>query len=573
MSAIASAYPMFWLMFAHHQNTRGAPMAFANKPYMVEILASLPNLEEAVISKCVQTGFSEALLAYSIWRAGWSSRRIAYTLPQFQARKRFVQGRFDPLVEQVPSYRMRAGAGERKGRGAPTSVTKTVDNIAVKNFGRGVIFFLSSATDSDFVELSVDTLIVDEYDLCDQANIAKAEDRLAASPYPQRFLVGNPGLPNFGIDGAFNNTDKRRWHFQCGCCGERQPIDWEVNMVVKDNSGVWLPRDTARATQLAGYQRSPRRDMDIRPVCRRCHKPFDRRAKGGSWVAENPSRFVRGYTTTRLDDINTDAWRMYMKWLEAQSDIRKLATFYNSDLGKAAEASGIAVTVEDIQAALDGHYLDRHGGEHYGEFDVVAGVDVGSVLHVEIDILESRAKPNGPNEDGDATDEGPPARRCVFAGTVPNFDALKDLMRQYSVDACVVDAQPELHAAQNFRDDMNSETDTAVWLCKFHNAELPRRQSYGFHRDFRARVVQVDRTQLLDATLDDIRNGGQTFPVDIISSVPKWIDEMRAPVRVVDEEKQRIAWKSDAKADHYRFANAYARVAQDILGAGVKIYD
>jgi len=567
MSAIAAHYPMFWLMFAHHQNTRGAPMAFANKPYMVEILASLPNLEEAVISKCVQTGFSEALLAYSIWRAGWSSRRIAYTLPQFQARKRFVQGRFDPLVEQVPGYRLRAGSPDKRSKAAGHAA-KTVDNMSVKNFGRGVIFFLSSATDADFVELSVDTLIVDEYDLCDPTNIAKAEDRLAASPYPQRFLVGNPGLPNFGIDAAFNNTDRRRWHFRCGCCGERQPVDWEVNMVRKENTGLWVPRDVERAVGLAGYQRSPRRSMDIRPVCRRCNKPFDRKAQGGQWVAENPSRFVRGYTTTRLDDINTDAWRMFIKWLDAQSDIRKLATFYNSDLGKAAEASGISVTVEDLQAALDGHYLDRHAGPHYKDLDVVAGVDVGSVLHVEIDVLERRTAANA----NDA-DEGPPARRCVFAGTIPNFDALKDLMRRYSVDVCVVDAQPELHAAQNFRDDMNSETDTTVWLCKFHNAELPRRQSYGFHRDFRAHVVQVDRTQLLDATLDDIRNGGQTFPVDIISGVPHWIDEMRAPVRVVDEEKQRITWTAGAKADHFRFANAYARVAQDIMGAGVKIYD
>jgi hypothetical protein len=43
---------------------------------------------------------------------------------------------------------------------------------------------------------------------------------------------------------------------------------------------------------------------------------------------------------------------------------------------------------------------------------------------------------------------------------------------------------------------------------------------------------------------------------------------MRAPVRVMDEDKGRITWVEGNAADHYRLSDTYARLAYDLCNIG-----
>ena len=185
----------------------------------------------------------------------------------------------------------------------------------------------------------------------------------------------------------------------------------------------------------------------------------------------------------------------------------------------------------------------------------MAGIDVGSkALHVNIAILKR-------NDDTDKR-----TRVGRFVGTVATFDALYDMLLRFHVNAAVVDSRPEMRMAQALRDKCLETGVCDLWLCQFHPTERVGRESYGRRLDYARRVVTVDRTQLLDATLDEMRMNPpqKVFPEDVWH-VPGWGDEMVASRRVLNDRGDKFIWDEGNADDHYRFADAYERVAADML--------
>lgn len=535
ISTLAREYPVLGLALGTHRTTRSAPLSFASRPYLVELYAEARELEEAVFCKAVQTGISEWMVQVMFDAAGWRGRIVAYVLPNYKVRNRFVQGRIDGLLTGVAAYRDRCPGG-------PVGETQAgAANLALKRFGRGALLFLGSETETDFVEFSADLLIVDELDACNQTNIALAHDRLRESPFPQRLFCGNPSMPRTGIARAYDDTDRRRWFHRCGGCGERQPLDFFRNVVERDDAGRWAPRD----------RRPPGR---VRPVCRRCARPFEREAKGGAWVAERRHK-RRGYHMSRLDIISEDLGALVAEWKRAQGDPNLTQAFFNSVLGLPYEFEGARLTVEHLEAASrDQPETDRDGGDAYVGQIVTAGVDVGAVLHVMVSVVDRDA-------------EGRPVRASRLVTTCRTFEEVADIFRRYRVDLAVVDAAPELHKAQELRDTFVDEGGTVVWLCRFHPTPRIGAQKYGIRLDYQTQLVQCDRTGVFDASHEDIVSGRRSFPSDVWS-VNGWSDQMRAPVRVVDQERARIVWTEGSAADHFRCADVYDRLAADLLDSG-----
>ena len=87
--------------------------------------------------------------------------------------------------------------------------------------------------------------------------------------------------------------------------------------------------------------------------------------------------------------------------------------------------------------------------------------------------------------------------------------------------------------------------------------------------DYRRKVVSIDRTQLLDATLDDLQVDPprKKFSEDVWR-VKGWADQMTAPKRRKSENSDRFIWDEGNAEDHFRFADAYERVAADLLNRG-----
>lgn len=555
VAGVAALHPMLRIALLYHRNTRGQPLAFRDKPYLVELYRDLPACEDVVVRKAVQTGVSELCIQLALERAGWSGRIVAYVLPSYSIRDRFVQKRIDPLLQHVPEYRDRTPGGIASAEGGRTR--KAAGNLKLKQFGEGSVLFLGSNTPGDFVEFSADVLVIDEFDQCDPGNLARARDRLRASPYPQEVRLGNPTLPRVGISRLYDDSDARRWFHRCGHCGHRQPLDWWANVVEQDDDGKWQPRDRRRGDVLAAQNATTAKaGQDIRPVCIACRSPFERVAEGGLWVPAHLDRVVRGYSMSRLDVLSDSLWGLLREWNDAQGNSERLSAFYCSVLGVPYEFSGARLTHAMLGDAAVAEGIDYLGGTEYGARVVTAGVDVGTVLNVSISTTEAPAEP-----------DGPPVRVARYIGAVRTFDEVADLFRRYRVDVAVVDAMPETRMAQGLRDQFVEEGGTQVWLCRFAPTPRVGVQRYGMRLDYQTHAVTVDRTQAFDATFDDIRDGHRRFPEDIFT-VFGWADQMRAPVRVLDEAKQRIRWENGSTPDHYRLADLYDRIAHDLMDLG-----
>ena len=530
-AAIEERYPLLGIAMSHHRTTRGEPLSFADKPYLVELYCDAPKIDGFDAMKAVQVGWSELLIQLVFERASLG-KIAAYILPTYQLRDRFVQRRIQPPLEQVPYYQQYLLDG--------------TGSLRIKRFGKGSLLFLGSNTVNDFIEFSADVLVVDEYDRCVQQNLALARDRLRASPCPQLFRIGNPTQAKRGVSALYDNSDGRRWFHRCTRCGERQPLEWQVNFVMRGVDGKWLIRDTENAT-----------GGPIRPVCRSCNKTFFRVAEGSSWVAERPSKTRRGYNPTRLDVLSQEIRPLWLEWIEAQHDTYKVQAFYASVLGRPYEPEGSCVTMSMLADAATGVPMDRGGAAALAEQTIVAGIDVGSEeLHISI----SKVYQNSDERQ---------VRELVWTGTVRSFDGAYDALVRYSVTAAVCDARPEIRKAQELRDKCAERGVCDLWLCQFHPTGRVGAEAYGLRRDYARKMVTVDRTQLLDATLDDMRitPPRRVYSEDVWTA-PGWADQMQAPKRVPNQTGDKVLWDSGNAADHYRFADAYERVAADLVGSG-----
>jgi len=533
LAEIKREYPLIGLALTIHRSVRDTPITFKDKPYLIELYKDFPVIKSADIIKAVQTGISELMIQLILERSGWAHKICAYVLPTYSLRNRFVQKRIDPLLDRVPEYKSRAhGSG----------------NVAGKRFGRGSLLFLGSNTPSDFVEFSADIMVIDEFDRCVPENIRMARDRLRASPNPQLFRLGNPTIPKFGVDGLYEKTDQRRWYTKCPRCNGWQPLDWLINYVHRDKSGRYIPRDKE------AFEIKKPDNFDLRPVCRFCHKPFNQwEAKKSQWVAENRDSVKRGYRISRLNVLNQNIWELYGEWVEAQSSSMLLMTFYNSVLGMAYIPEGSYITDDMINKACIGDPMDEVGGEKYKNEMVSMGVDVGSLLNFVISINKTNAA-------------GERIRECVAAGTVMTFDQLERVIRNYHANVVVVDVRPETRKVKELRAKFIGSIETVVYMCQFHRSAKVGAVSYGIKVDGRSGLITVDRTQVLDATLDELNNGLRIFPEDVCS-VKDFAKQLKAPKRVLKDGDDNFIW-TKGPADHYRFADAYDRIAADQLSGG-----
>ena len=135
-------------------------------------------------------------------------------------------------------------------------------------------------------------------------------------------------------------------------------------------------------------------------------------------------------------------------------------------------------------------------------------------------------------------------------------------MLRYHVTTCVIDAMPETRMAQELRDWALYQS-IDVWLCRFHPNARIGNEAYSRKLNWETKEVKVDRTQIMDATFDEIVGGKRVYPNDI-ATILGFHDQMKASVRVLDSEKSKITWSEGSQSDHYRFADVYDRIAFDL---------
>jgi len=443
-----------------------------------------------------------------------------YVLPTDTWRNTFVANRIDRCIQNTPLYKNNAKPAKKD---ADSRGLKTLFGVNWK--------FVGSQQRGNFYEFPAGTVIIDEYDLCNQDNIIYALDRLAAAERPRVREFGNPTNSGRGIAEEYERSDQKTWHLKCPACNAWQIPGWFAHFVEQGDDG-WRLRGGA----------SP--DM----ICTSCGKPMDRLARG-QWVAKYPDRKISGYQVSRLfGDVRPIVGDLFDEWLDAQYNQTKLQRFHNNVLGLPYESSGNKITEADIKACMA-----DYGLEASCERPCIAGADVGGVIHLKI---------------AEVVDNEEILR---WAGTVPTFAELKRVCRLFNVQLGVIDWLPDTHSVRDF---IWAADTPGVWYgCRYH----PTPNISDFKVDHRELTVTVDRTQSLDAHHESWLRKEQRVPRgwETIDN-GEWVKQMTAPVRQEVEKPSGnvYVWDEGGKPDHHCHAGNYCHIAKQIYqgaGCGVEV--
>jgi hypothetical protein len=509
--------PRWFFATKFHKTTKGKPLDFVSSPFLEPIYRD--NCQEMVIMKAMQVFITEFLLCDSLALAD-NGLSIFYVLPTESLRNIMVHERLDRLLLSVPYYKSQCSKELKKIEGIPET-----DSVGLKAFGsKGMMLFVGSNSKVPFLYFPADCIVIDEYDRCDQENIAMAPDRLMASDYKLKRFASAPTVEGFGIDEKYEQSDQRRWLVKCEHCGKWMGVDFFKSVVreVSDRRYVLIDQEW---TEKAG--------RDIYTICPSCHKPFNRLAKG-EWVASYPQRLVHGYgSISQMISHKSMVKEIYDEFVKALANEYKKQRFYNSVLGQAYTSTGAKLS----RALLDGcikagqSYNMPSMAEH-----TTMGVDVGNVMHVLI------------------SDHPESKRRPVFIGTVQSFDDLHALVSRYGVDMACIDYEPERREALRFQEKAQCE----VWVCDYS----PHPQNTEEKIDYDKRFIVADRTQVADAFVGDITTQVLLLPANAPTLEDgEFFNQLCAPTRVMDEDTGLYRWTAGSKPDHFFHAGIYERIA------------
>jgi hypothetical protein len=236
----------------------------------------------------------------------------------------------------------------------------------------------------------------------------------------------------------------------------------------------------------------------------------------------------------------TNVPKLVKKFFEAINDLSLEQIFFNSDLGIPYSGKGVKLTPAILDECVDGYgMLQTYTGDRH----IVMGVDVGNKLNVSVAELIGTT------------------RRKIFIGTFSKFTQVNDLIKKLKVKCCVVDARPETRKVKEFRD---ANKKNLVWLCDYQRSD----SILDAQVNEEDQTIKVDRTQSLDSSHKDYI----TMPQKVI--LPRnarsiddgdFYKQMCAPTRIYNSDKNVFTWEEESKADHYRHADNYEKIAQYIL--------
>lgn len=263
---------------------------------------------------------------------------------------------------------------------------------------------------------------------------------------------------------------------------------------------------------------------------------------------------------SQMDVPSVTLWSMWLVFQEALTDPRRLRRFYSGMLGLPFAREGSRITDEDLRAARGLIPLDHDGGPAYEEMLVVAGIDVGLLLNVVVSVVEDipidAEVPEG---------ETRQVRRRVFAAAV-KWGALDDILDRYHVDRAVIDWGPELEKTREFAERHNLESHQRIWRCRFHTTPKTSLERWAMELDHTEEIVKADRTSIMDQTFTELRNGSLVLASDILQ-VQGFAEQMKASTRQLNSKRTRYIWDEDGRADHYRLADVYERLALEVHAA------
>jgi len=498
---------------------RGKRVSFQDHRYQIEPLCI--EAPQITIKKATQGGWTQIFLwlAFHLLRFKRAPQGVIYMLPSRGRAYKISQSRVQTIIEENE-----IAIGRHM---------KRTNNVLLKRMGHAWLYILWGTLNINIQKLDresealsgdpADAVMVDESDLMNQEAIGKAKQRTAHSALKWMRQLANPTVPGFGIDKAYEDSDKRVWMTRCQACNEHTSLDREFPDCLRpDENGI------------------------IQRVCIRCGRPVD--VNLGEWVPEHPSRSADhvGYWWSQLVSTTVSAKSI----LDAYRDPSTMAPgmtlsdVYRKILGRAHVAAKDKLTSDQVLACCRDYAVVVAS-----TVPTAIGMDVGKDVLYMVAVHPLEAK----------------ALRLIGAWEFRGehcWDLANAMAKALNAHTQVVDGMAETFAARKYQ----KKGTGYVFLAQYND------KISGYNYNMGSGVVSAKRTELLDQTHWLATYPGKLslpYPSQVIKDFALHMSNM-TKVPQEDPESGAIHYVYVKMGpDHFRHALGYAVLAANRMSPTV----
>lgn len=490
--------------------------------------------EMMVGQKAAQMGYTEVALDKCFKAIDIDGVSVMYILPASNPdASDFSTARFDPALEMSPHLR---------------SMFSDVKNIGHKRAGNANLYIRGSRSRSQLKSVPVGLVILDEIDEFKQENIPLIFERMSGQLNKQSFLLSTPTIDHWGINSYYRRSTQNHFFFVCPRCSKLTELTWPDSIVITGDD--WTDPGVANSFL----------------QCKECKGRLEHQAKR-EWLSikgTKPARWVPTYTNTSVEGFHINQLysptvrpdELAVAFLKGQTNPTDEQEFYNSKLGLTHVVEGARITDDDIHECTASHSKVSFSQPHSL---VTMGVDVGKWLHYEI----TQYYDDGSNSsDINLQAEG----KLIAEGKCLHFEELDDLMRNFTVASCVIDANPERRKALEFAQRFYGY----VKLC-FYATGITSKQ-INIHKE-EEHTISVDRTSWIDVALGRIHRRKLRFPIDLSMEYRRHI---KALVRVYKKDALGNPvgkYEKGNEEDHFAHARTYNEIALQLAASNSQSYN
>jgi len=499
----------------------GKPFTLDGGEYIEQVIRDTS--PEIVIPKAAQTRFTVTFLSRSLhWitQRGWHH---LYLLPLKTGAIPFVQARIDPIIDSNNFL---------------SDQFHSVDNRLHKQTRTAINLYIRGTNiKSELQEIPVDVEVWDERDrmieeLADGTDpLEEARHRMDGSKVRKLTMLSTPTVEGYGVyaDDAWGDSDQHRWEIPCPGCGRFQVLTFEDNLKLGDTF------------------------LDCVMECAHCAHVFEDEERialnrEGRWVPHNPDGRLRGYHISQFNSPTQPLHEIMKAWYAGQTEIRKLKSFYNQNLGLPYTAPGDKITPQVMDKCRQPGYT--MGG--IPNSSLFVGIDIGTLIHV-VSLHLDRFN-----------------RKMLWDMRLfKEFDQLDRYLSDMISFNAVIDAHPEKHAAR----DLAVKYHGKLWLGfsddRDQNEEIA---TYNKLKVAEGGKVRIDRNLALDQVSYDFMHGLSILPPDardLGEPMPKkqyngLYHQFNQLVRIEQTNTKGVPvvrWVKNRTPDHWHHAWMFARVA------------
>lgn len=300
-------------------------------PYLEEIMDNLSeysDIEEIICMKAAQLGVTEAGLNWIGYTIDISPCPMLLVQPTKDVAELVSKTRVQPMIDTTPSLSVKVRPARSRDSG---------NTLTKKEYPGGILRMAGANSAASLRNMPVKRLMLDEVDgypidLDGEGNpIDLAKKRTNTFSRRKIFILSTPTTKSLSvIEPLFESTDKRYYFVPCPHCGGIQHLVWE-QMRYEYNSKTKMAKN-------------------VKYECIHCHEKIAERHKtkmlaDGYWAATEPDNENKkrvGYHINSLySPLGWLSWEaLVVDWEEAQGDVPKTKTFYNTALGLPYEVTG-----------------------------------------------------------------------------------------------------------------------------------------------------------------------------------------------------------------------------------------